>query len=114
MKIDSYSFGRIVIGGRAYTSDVIVFRDQVAAPWWRKEGHCLDEEDLAAAFSAKPDVLIIGTGYSGVMSVPETTVSAVSARGIAVEIEKTGKAVERYNILAGTGKNIVAALHITC
>jgi len=31
MKIDSYSFGRIVIDGQVYTSDVIIYPDRVDA-----------------------------------------------------------------------------------
>jgi hypothetical protein len=71
MKIDSYSFGRIVIEGQAYTSDVVIYRDRVDASWWRKEGHRLHADDIAEALNAHPDVLIIGTGYEGVMAVPK-------------------------------------------
>ena len=70
MKIDSYSFGRIVINGKTYTSDVIIYPDRVHAPWWRKDGHLLQLADLAEALQAKPDVLVIGTGYAGVMRFP--------------------------------------------
>ena len=49
MKIDSYSFGRIVINGKTYTSDVIIFPDKVDASWWRKEGHLLQLADGKSA-----------------------------------------------------------------
>lgn len=35
--INSYDFGRIVVDGKAYTSDVIIFPDRVNSYWWRKE-----------------------------------------------------------------------------
>ncbi len=70
MKIDSYSFGRIVINGKTYTSDVIIYPGRVDASWWRKEGHLLQLEDVAEALQAKPDsnyrVIIlsrVGQGY---------------------------------------------------
>lgn len=113
MKIDSYSFGRIVIDGQAFTSDVIVYPNRVDASWWRKEGHLLRVEDLAEALRAKPGVLVIGTGYSGVMRVPQETVEQIAAQGIEVKVERTTKAVERYNELERAG-NVVAALHLTC
>ena len=41
MRIDRYAFGNIVIDGKAYTKDVIIFPDRVYSPWWRKDGHFL-------------------------------------------------------------------------
>ncbi len=113
MKIDSYSFGHIVIDGKAYTSDVIIYGDRVDAAWWRKEGHRLHPEDLADVLNARPEILVIGTGYAGVMTVPKKTRERIIAQGIDVEVERTGKAVDLYNALHEK-KHVIAALHITC
>jgi hypothetical protein len=113
MKIESYSFGRIVINGKTYTSDVIIYPGRVDAPWWRKEGHLLQLADLAEALQAKPDVLVIGTGYAGVMRVPRETVDRIAGLGIEVKVERTSKAVEVYDDLQGA-TTVIAALHITC
>ena len=113
MKIGSYSFGRIVIDGRTYASDVIIYPDRVDASWWRKEGHLLRFEDLADAVQSRPMTLVIGTGYLGVMRVPRETIDRVTGLGIAVRVERTSRAVEIYNELEASGK-AVAALHITC
>ena len=113
MKIDSYSFDRIVIDGKAYTSDVIIYPGRIDASWWRKEGHLLQLADLTEALRAKPEVLIIGTGYSGVMRVPRETVDGIARQGIEVKAERTSKAVEEFNELQGK-KIVIAALHITC
>ncbi len=114
MQIDSYSFGHIVINGKTYTSDVIIYRDRVDASWWRKEGHSLDPADLTDALTLKPDVLIIGTGYAGVMTVPKKTVEHIASLGIEVKVDRTAKAVDLYNALQGKKGNVIAALHITC
>ncbi len=113
MKIDSYSFGRIVIDGRTYTSDVILYPGRVDASWWRKEGHLLQFEDVAEAVQAKPGVLVIGTGYAGVMRVPRETVERIERLGIEVRAERTSKAVGIFNDLQGS-RTVIAALHITC
>jgi len=113
MKIDSYTFGRIVINGKTYTSDVIIYPGRVDAAWWRKEGHLLRFADVAEALQAKPEVLVIGTGYAGVMRVPRETVDRIAAQGIEVKVERTSKAVEVYNDLQGA-RTVIAALHITC
>lgn len=113
MKIDSYSFGRIVINGETFTSDVIIYPGRVDAAWWRKEGHLLQAEDLAKALRSRPGVLVIGTGHDGVMRVPRETVERIAALGIDVKVERTTRAVEIYNELERAG-NVIAALHLTC
>ena len=112
MRIADYSFGRIVIDHSAYTSDIIVYPDRVDSSWWRKEGHCLQPEDLAAVVAARPELVIIGTGYSGMMEVPERTKTFLEVKGITVLIEKTGRAVHLFN--EQRDRNVIGAFHLTC
>lgn len=113
MKIEHYSFGRITIDGKTYTSDVIIYPGRVDSSWWRKEGHYLQVVDLTDVINAKPDILIIGTGYSGVMQVPKETINYLESKGIEVHVARTEKAVEMFNKLQ-KDKIVVAALHLTC
>jgi hypothetical protein len=113
MQIDDYRFGSITIDGMTYTSDVIIYPDRVDASWWRKEGHYLQKADLAGIIAAKPELLIVGSGAHGVMSVPESTIAFLESHNIDVVIEKTAKAVELFNAQP-QGKRVVAALHLTC
>ncbi|MEM1585763.1 MAG: Mth938-like domain-containing protein [Candidatus Korarchaeota archaeon] len=112
--IEKYDFGLIIISGRIFHRDVIVFPDEIHANWWRKEGHKLCIEDLEIVLKKRPNILIIGTGYSGVMRVPEEVKEFLKKQGIEVIIENTQKAVETYNKLARESKNVAAALHLTC
>ena len=114
MKIDSYKYGQIVVNGATYTSDIIIFHDRVDTPWSRHEEHRLIPADLTDALNAQPDVLIIGTGYAGVLIVPKEIAAHIAAQGIEVLIEKTSRAVELYNSFLGTKKFAIAALHIAC
>ena len=113
MRIEHYSFGKIVIDSKTFTSDVIIYPGRVDASWWRKQGHYLQADDLADIIRARPDMLIVGTGYSGVMTVPEETVRFVVSKGIEIRVERTGKAVELYNSAKKKGV-VIAALHLTC
>jgi hypothetical protein len=113
MHIDSYSFGRIVVNNKPYSSDVIVYPDKIEPSWWRKEGHYLNKEDLSAIVSAKPDIVIIGTGQSGVMEVPRSTIDFLESRGIKVYVRKTGEAVELFNNQP-KDKIVIGAFHLTC
>ncbi|MBI4685160.1 MAG: hypothetical protein HY755_08160 [Nitrospirae bacterium] len=116
MHIDSYSFGKIVINSKTYTSDVIMYPGRVDSSWWRKEGHYLQTVDLEDVINAKPDILIIGTGHDGVMRVPDETLKLIKSKGINVYIDITGRAVEEFNRLQTEKpeKVIIAALHLTC
>lgn len=113
MKIEEYGFGKIVIGGKIYTSDVIVYPDYVDSSWWRKEGHYLQKEDLREVIKAGPEILIIGKGNWGVMEVPKELLSFLESKGIMSYAEKTGRAVELFNAQA-EDKKVIGAFHLTC
>jgi hypothetical protein len=81
--------------------------------WWRKEGHRLQIADLADVLDAKPQILIVGTGYSGMMVVSEKTKNDIRSLGIDIYIATTGRATELFNTMQGK-KITIAALHLTC
>ena len=114
MRISEYELGIIAIADKTYTSDVIVAPEQVIDSWWRKEGHNLQIEDLDDIVNAKPDMLVIGTGYYGRMQVPDETKQYLEERGIKVLQAKTRDAVTEFNQLQKEYARIVAALHLTC
>jgi hypothetical protein len=113
VKIEHYSFGKITIDGKTYTSDVIIYPDRIDSSWWRKEGHSLHIADLVEVVNAKPEILVVGTGYSGLMVVPEETISYLKSKGIEVHVARTEKAVKLFNDLQ-KNKRVIAALHLTC
>lgn len=114
MHIDSYQFGKIVINGVSYSSDIIILGDSVQSNWWRKQGHSLSAEDIEPIITAKPSVLIVGCGASGLMDVPDQTRQVLQEHGIQLESLDTYKAVQRFNELSQSGENVAAALHLTC
>jgi hypothetical protein len=114
MKIEKYEFGEIVIENKKYTKDLIIFPDRIKENWWRKEGHSLCMDDLEGVVEYKPEVLIIGTGYSGVMKVPEDLIGRLGKMGIRVEVKKSREAVKLFNEYVKKGKKVVCALHLTC
>ncbi|MBU1626436.1 hypothetical protein KKB18_03630 [bacterium] len=111
--INSYGFGRIVIDGKAYNSDVIVYPDHVHSSWWRKEGHILNIRDIEEIVKEAPEVLIVGKGNPGLMKVLKETKDFIESRGIKLICENTEEACKIYNKLYPT-KKVVAALHLTC
>lgn len=114
MKITGYEFGRIVVEGTPYTSDIVITPSGVKDGWWRREGHSLDREDLTEVIAADPEVVVIGTGYHGRMVVPEETRRYLEARGVRVLAARTGEAVAAFHRLQQECARVVAALHLTC
>jgi len=114
MYIDSYQFGKIVIDGTGFSSDCVILGDSVQSDWWRKQGHSLAAEDLKTVIAAKPSVLVVGSGASGLMDLPDQTRQFLQENGIKFEVLDTYKAVQRFNELSQAGVNVAAALHLTC
>ena len=114
MKIESYSFGKIKIDSKKYSADLIIYPDRIKSSWWRKEGHLLQLEDLEDVLDEKPDVLIIGTGYSGLMKVPEETKNLIKKNDIKIYVARTTDAVKLFNEMQEEKRKIIAALHLTC
>lgn len=111
--IESYAFGRMIIEGQPYTSDLIIFPEKINHSWWRKSGHRLCLEDIEEVLKEKPEVLIVGTGFVGLMKVEEEVKQYAQLEGILLIIEKTKNAVQKFNELSSK-KKTVAAFHLTC
>ena len=112
--IESYDFGRMVVDGKEYTSDLIVSPNWVKDGWWRKHGHRLAIEDLEEIIEKRPEVLVVGTGYSGLLKVPGETKRHIEEQGIELVVQPTREAYEAYNALIRSGRQVVAAFHLTC
>ena len=113
LEINSYQFGQVVINGRGYTSDVIVFPDRVRDNWYRKTGHELSLEDVAEVVAESPEVFVVGTGASGLVKVLPGVEQRLEADGIELFVQPTDMACRTYNSL-GHSRRVVAALHLTC
>ncbi len=70
-------------------------------------------EDLKEVFQERPEVLIVGTGYSGLMRVPNEVSDYVKTIGIELIVQSTKEACKTFNRLVQS-KRVVAALHLTC
>ena len=113
MIISEYEFGSLTAGDSTYTKDIIIFPNRIYSPWWRKDGHMLQVEDLPEVLREALPLLIIGTGYNSLMLVPDDVISFLGSRKIDVIVENTRSATDIYN----ERSRIVpaaAALHLTC
>jgi len=106
----------MVIDGRRYTSDVIVFPERVIDGWWRKEGHRLYVEDLREILKhePKPEILVVGTGYYGLVKVSSEVEYTLKSRGIELVAQSTREACQTFNKSLKSSRRVVGAFHLTC
>jgi len=119
--IEEYHFGSITIDGKTYNHDVEVRWDGEVLKWWRKESHIIDVEDLRKALDQNPEVIVIGTGESGLAQVTEEAKREIKSRGIEVIIDLTEEAAKTFNIIKeeskeeeGKQKKVIGFFHLTC
>jgi hypothetical protein len=111
--IEEYHFGHIVVDGRAYNRDVIIHPGGVDPNWWRAQSHHLSPGDLSRILFWNPQVLVVGTGASGMMVIPDESREMIRQRKIHLVVERTEEACQVYNRQRST-RRAVAALHLTC
>lgn len=111
--IDAYRFGCMVVYAKKYTADLIIFPDRVFSCWWRKEVHQLCVDDITEVLNERPEVLVVGTGYEGLMKILSEVEKLLPSKGKTLMAEKTSTAYKAFNTLLKT-KQVVGAFHITC
>ncbi len=112
--IEDYSFGHITIDGTAYSSDLIIYPDgTVADGWWRKSGHRLEAADIEGLIAASPEVIVAGTGNSGLMKPDPQLEEELHRKNIELVARPSAEAADIYNRLAGQRKT-GACFHLTC
>jgi len=119
--IEEYHFGSITIDGKTYNHDVEVRWSGEVLSWWRKESHVIDIDDIKRAVEQNPDVIIIGTGESGIAEVTEEAKKEIKSKGIELIIDLTEEAVKTFNIIKeesekeeGKQKKVIGLFHLTC
>jgi hypothetical protein len=111
--IESYEFGKMEIDGQFYSADLILLPGRINSSWWRQESHILAPGDLKDVFAEEIEVLVIGTGFFGLMKVSGEVKQAAAAKGIRLVVQKTKTAVQKYNEMAPL-KKTAGAFHLTC
>ena len=112
-RIQSYRFGSVVIDGREYTDDIIVFADRPPARWWREDRHILHLADLAEALACLPEVLIVGSGSHECLQISPEVVSRTRELGVELLVFDTRTACRTFNEVLPR-RRAVAILHLAC
>ncbi|MCF7669885.1 MAG: MTH938/NDUFAF3 family protein [Verrucomicrobia bacterium] len=114
-QIDSYEFGRMMVGGKDFASDLIIYPDgDIYDNWWRQQGHNLVPDDIGGLLETRPRILIIGTGAYGRMNVSTELIEVCRENGIKLDILPTADAVTSFNKAVNEGAVVAGCFHLTC
>jgi len=112
--IQTCSFGLIVIDGKNFTSDLIIYPDgHVEDHWRRQSGHRLSSDDIDRLIKSDPEIIVAGTGVIGLMKPEKTLVKLLHQKTIGFIFESNKKAIKIYNDLF-LKKRVGACFHLAC
>ena len=107
--ITGYGLGWIAIGGQRVQHSVVLRGTGEWADWTCKRFDDLSPAHFAPLVETNPELVVFGSGNALRFPRPAWIRSLIEAR-IGVETMDTGAACRTYNILAGEGRRVVAAL----
>jgi uncharacterized protein len=106
--ITGYGEDHVLVNGVAHHRSLIVLPDEVVMDW--AEGLAqLSAAHFEAVLMRAPEIVLLGTGRRQRFPSPALYKGLIAAR-IGVEIMNTAAACRTYNILAGEGRRVAAAL----
>jgi hypothetical protein len=114
VKIDDTGFGWISVDNIRYNHDIIIFTDgkiKNRYEGFKGDSHSLSKEEAEKLIAGGTETIVVGTGQSGVLSIPEESKEFLTKKKIKLIAEKTPQAIKTFNAL--TGKKS-ALFHITC
>ena len=109
--IRAYTADQITIGETHYRTSIIVTPTRVVTDWAQPTVAALGEHDFRRMLEFEPEVVLLGTGLRMIFPPPSITHPLMN-QSIGLEVMDTAAACRTYNILAGEGRNVLAALII--
>ncbi len=117
-KIDSFSFGSIVVDGKKYRKDLILLPDgkvkQRKGGFWMFGDHNIKREEIEELFGTGAQVAVVGIGTISRARVSDEAQKYMAEKNLDLSILPSRDAVEKWNQTLGQGKKVAALIHITC
>jgi len=112
-EINAVNFGEVVINGKTYYSDMVV--------WWDgkleflSKRHIFNVTELNRLLKRKPYAVVIGTGHQGGgVKVTDGVEQSAKKSGVKLFIDQSPDAIDIFNGLIADNKKAVAVIHATC
>ncbi|MEA3640760.1 MAG: Mth938-like domain-containing protein [Lamprobacter sp.] len=107
--IEAHEPGQVRIQGQHYQGTLALTAGRILTDWGPAQFEQLTSAHFEVIAALAPQVVVLGTGAR--QRFPDPALYAcLFAQGIGIEIMDTGAACRTYNILAGEGRRVVAAL----
>lgn len=114
MQIDGTGFGWISVDNIRYNHDIIIFTNGKIINRYQEfkgDSHSLSREEAEKIIDNEAEILIVGTGQSGFLSIPNETKEFLAKKKVKLIEEETPKAIKTFNRLANKK---CALFHTTC
>lgn len=118
-KINKVSWGKVRIDDQKYwqvlviASEIIPRKVEAIKEKYGTD-HLVSSEEQKLLLSKNPEVILIASGWSGVLKVQEEFREKIKAKGVELKTLLTPRAVKEYNQLVTEGKRVNALIHTTC
>jgi hypothetical protein len=116
-KVDKFSFGFIVIEGKKYHRDVLIFADGTVKK--RKGGflmfgsHKIKKKEIEELIQGQPETIIVGIGTDSVANIAPDVESWAEEKNLNLLVQPSYDAAAMLNELTEK-KKVAALIHITC
>jgi uncharacterized protein len=107
--VSAHGPGYVVVAGRRYQGSLLLLPDQAERVWDVSGFEQLRAGDFDAVLASGAELLIFGSGQRQRFAHPRLLQALFAAR-IGVEQMSTAAACRTFNILAGEGRRVAAAL----
>lgn len=110
-KIDSSYFGSMIIDGKKFDTDLCILPSGEVQQ--RERTHTVSRREISDLLMHEPDVIVIGTGNSGLMKVDRDAEVSCQLEGVELIAKPTPLAVQEFNKFS-RGRKVAAIFHVTC
>lgn len=107
--ITAYGEGWLAINGQRHTHSLVLSSTDGVSPWHPARFDDLVPDHFGALLAGKPELVLFGSGARLRFARP-ALLQQLMAHNIGVETMDTPAACRTYNILAGEGRRVMAAL----
>ena len=105
----AYGEGYVMVNRTRYQTSLLVLPDQAPESWSPTSLESLTEAHFETVIGHAPEIILLGTGAT--LRFPSRAIrQALALANIGVEVMDTFAACRTYNILAGEGRRVAAAL----
>ena len=98
-----------LVNDRSLRSSFIIAPDTLVEDWPLRDITTLSVADLDRMLALEPELIVLGSGATQAFP-PPATLAACLQRGVGLEAMTNSAAARTYNVLAGEGRRVVAAL----